>query len=891
MRRNKKSHDIDFSVSHLSLSSGIGKAFSHFLAFAVMFAVVLGISMMLNGMLLIEASVSVLVLTSFLSVLIAYPLFKSGKATLLSVLVLILCVVALTSSLGVNAKNLFVDGVKGIFNRSLNALRRFGFNTINYVPATHYSDTATFFVISLFAAILYSVFCIRRTRVLPMFFLILGIAIPIMACGAPTDMSAFAVLIVGMCGMAAMSVNEREKTKNRYSGFSGLICAALAIAIILSPIVSVKEPMKDLDSFTKLVNDVKLFVEELFTKNEAGRNIPSEAKRTARASKRRFNDRKIMTVYSNVYTPVYLRTWAGGEYSNNTWYSVDFSDPKTVFGEYASKTDPYSFTRVFLGAVERIGYDLVNLGYKESRMTVDMAVKEKSLPIIGLSPLFDDTYLKTINAPVSTKYDGYYYSDKSFKSVYTGTSLTELNNYNNYFSEIVRGYLQYMGNYAGGGSLPVDANEYARLLAEKYGYYGLISHRNDLSSYSDFIESEYYQTVTDEFIDKAVQEIFDQTDIEEYYKVTRDVLREGQNGYIKRVIGSRTWTYYLGDYRENTAYVKEIAALVAQYLEKCKYSLDPKTQKGLSVMEDFLFVSKEGYCVQYATAGALIMRRLGFNARYAEGYIAKSYSINNESNSVYKYVSDVIDRNAHAWVEVWIDGFGWVQLEMTPGYFNVQPDVPVSSAPIISTTPDDTTPEDTTTGETSTGEETSTGTETGSVPSVTIDPPVTSEKESEPYVGTDNKLINTVIYTIVICGSVGLVFGACVGIVRRRTKRRKDLIRKCSYHTALTGEERARMGRGISTAVGKALAAYKLLPIAGELPEAFAERIQASLGVYYFGQLPIKCIEAMSHHEYGGYMNDSDLEASASFLRALSKNARKNLGVCRFLYYRMKGIL
>ena len=66
----------------------------------------------------------------------------------------------------------------------------------------------------------------------------------------------------------------------------------------------------------------------------------------------------------------------------------------------------------------------------------------------------------------------------------------------------------------------------------------------------------------------------------------------------------------------------------------------------------------KGICQHYATAATLLLRALGFPARYTVGYSA---------DVVANEVISVMAKDAHAWVEVYIRGAGWIQLEVTAG--------------------------------------------------------------------------------------------------------------------------------------------------------------------------------------------------------------------------------
>ncbi len=116
----------------------------------------------------------------------------------------------------------------------------------------------------------------------------------------------------------------------------------------------------------------------------------------------------------------------------------------------------------------------------------------------------------------------------------------------------------------------------------------------------------------------------------------------------------------------------EMAYMIQNYLaENCTYTLKPgKLPEGKEFVEYFLFESKEGYCTYFATAGVMLLRAAGVPARYVEGYRFNPYeqtpcldaSVTNGERAVY-----VLDSSAHAWVQIYLDGIGWVDMEMTPG--------------------------------------------------------------------------------------------------------------------------------------------------------------------------------------------------------------------------------
>jgi transglutaminase-like putative cysteine protease len=90
------------------------------------------------------------------------------------------------------------------------------------------------------------------------------------------------------------------------------------------------------------------------------------------------------------------------------------------------------------------------------------------------------------------------------------------------------------------------------------------------------------------------------------------------------------------------------------------YSLDTASEApGRDPLADFLFVTKRGYCEYFASAMAVLLRTQGIPARVATGF--QSGYFNDISNTWVVRASD-----AHAWVEAWIEGRGWVTFDPTP---------------------------------------------------------------------------------------------------------------------------------------------------------------------------------------------------------------------------------
>lgn len=81
----------------------------------------------------------------------------------------------------------------------------------------------------------------------------------------------------------------------------------------------------------------------------------------------------------------------------------------------------------------------------------------------------------------------------------------------------------------------------------------------------------------------------------------------------------------------------------------------------------FLTQSRTGYSVHYATAATLMLRYYGVPARYVEGYVldTSDYEADDGSSTV---TCDLTEADAHAWVEYYLDGVGWIPFDVTPGF-------------------------------------------------------------------------------------------------------------------------------------------------------------------------------------------------------------------------------
>ena len=116
-------------------------------------------------------------------------------------------------------------------------------------------------------------------------------------------------------------------------------------------------------------------------------------------------------------------------------------------------------------------------------------------------------------------------------------------------------------------------------------------------------------------------------------------------------------------------YNSAMQAILNELLTNVTYNEDVSAPKdGTDFCRNFLENSGEGYSVHYATAAALMFRYYGIPSRYVEGYIITPADAAGAGEGE---PITVTGENAHAWVEYYRDGVGWIPFEVTPPYLFV----------------------------------------------------------------------------------------------------------------------------------------------------------------------------------------------------------------------------
>lgn len=102
-----------------------------------------------------------------------------------------------------------------------------------------------------------------------------------------------------------------------------------------------------------------------------------------------------------------------------------------------------------------------------------------------------------------------------------------------------------------------------------------------------------------------------------------------------------------------------VARTVNHLSRECRYSLDVGRFTSGQPVAEFVFEKKRGYCEYFASAAAILLRLQGVPTRYVTGF-----SMDASEAAFGHYV--VRESDAHAWIEAWMPGRGWVEVDPTP---------------------------------------------------------------------------------------------------------------------------------------------------------------------------------------------------------------------------------
>lgn len=311
---------------------------------------------------------------------------------------------------------------------------------------------------------------------------------------------------------------------------------------------------------------------------------------------------------------IYLKGYTGGRYGDNQWEDI-----------YPTKA-----------------YEEASVDQSSERDSVATYAKENGLEI------FEDESMKAQALMIQRAY-------RTGKE-YVGYGKMDIKNVGANIAYLYYPYYTNFGDYT------------------EYSNYGLMRSMHGLGMQESTTYYYYPKVVFEEELGEVTPDEIDTTAIDDVYmevpEKNQEVIREEC-----KAIGLHE------DMTEN-----EIVDAVRTYFAvNIPYTLKPgATPRREDFVNYFLTENRKGYCAHFASAATLIFREMGIPARYVEGYafgletaLASDESDNKKYFDYYHGYStigestvldvEVTDAMAHAWVEIYVEDFGWKVVEVTPG--------------------------------------------------------------------------------------------------------------------------------------------------------------------------------------------------------------------------------
>ncbi|MBE6560661.1 MAG: hypothetical protein E7662_06005 [Ruminococcaceae bacterium] len=715
---------------------------------------------------------------------------------------------------------------------------------------------------------------------------------------------------------AARAERRRRLYNHAGGGFAGAAAAIVALAALAIPHALVDENFPIIQSLDKKIRIARLYATAYLMGDDIDLNslsiyggVTELNPRNVSFDSPRFTGERIFSVTSGHSAPVYMRSWIGTDYDleTDTWLSAD-SDAVNAYRKqfgtsFSSDTVGFNFKKYVYPLTANLdkvdmyrGY--ANNGFVLSQINIR---REGGTGRIMFVPahlhtdmgIMEYESIEPNKYKVTSYYDGVY-SSRFFaipgRSYSTYAYVTTMKNeelgdvfdvHSAYFKESLTwtGYVDRIEEAIAKGTRAVQLNAGLRIattsLEEAFSAlhtaYMAEMEALGMSWRGDSILLQYMNMSKEERAAYRFAYVLE----EEYRAYANETYTAvtGSTGVHKlamQLLDEAGWKYSpedivgtLTDAEGHPVSRHDLVKMVMAYLgsEDFSYSLTPAAPDGTyaSNLEAFLFGSKEGYCVHFATAAAAILREYGLAVRYSEGYVASGFK-DRRGAAVGDYYTSVYDFNAHAWVEVYYPLMGWVQYEATPAYMSAMYD------------PDE-------------GYDTSSALPSGD------EEPEEEEPEDTEILLPEEEKDYTVLIAAAVCVLILAVIGITLWILLRRGHRfaaaRQMLIdaaRDREAYYSGTRDNRA-LAKQLNDMVLGVFSALGIPPGRGELSDAYAARITEEYGELSHCTLD-RILTLISKEEFGRGLSYEETVILAEYLEEMSREVYGGLPLFRRFWMR-----
>lgn len=493
---------------------------------------------------------------------------------------------------------------------------------------------------------------------------------------------------------AEKKATEKRYRKNSFAGgYAGFGIALVAFLAVWLPLAIADQPFAEIKPINSRVQATRAYVTAYLRGSDVDLNDPYAYgiyglnPRKLSFDPVDLDDKKMFTVDTDGTSNIYLRSWVATDFDwkTNSWISSDFEDIHRYREKFGNdftpdsiKTDFYKYVYPSSAIIdeEDTYKNFTKYGFTVQQVDV-WRVRGQSLLLFVPSHMNTDKGLfeyKDLNE------DPYKY-----QNYYEGT-------YTSFFYRYGRGYstISYV--------TALNRADTAKSIDDSITYYQIC--KNHLSGLSGEITDDIiYETVTEcenqfaelgieyqgtSLVDRYFNEMTDADrealrksfETEERYrksiveplytvKAENEVIAEIALGIQNEAIEEKVQNGGL-----SALTVHESVMAVVDYFRSDEFYYTETPNADLTngkkpVIEAFLTDVKQGYCSHFASAAVFLLREMGVPCRYVEGYVATDLEPLGTTGS--KHRTDVYGTDAHAWIEVYMDGMGWMQYEVTQG--------------------------------------------------------------------------------------------------------------------------------------------------------------------------------------------------------------------------------
>jgi transglutaminase-like putative cysteine protease len=683
---------------------------------------------------------------------------------------------------------------------------------------------------------------------------------------------------------------QRRKEKNAHTfavcaagGFAGFGAAVLALLALWIPMATAKENFPIITPINNKIQIARSYVTAYLTGNDVDLNdlaaygINELTPRSLSFDSLEYEDKRILRVETTGSSNVYLRSWIGSDFNmqTDTWTTADYDAVlayRTLFGRDFTPDDiTYNFYKyVYPSSVDitekNVYKNLSKYGFNVQQVHVQRTSGSSLLlfipahmnPDIGLCVWGS---LEEAEHKYSKYYDGVYSSRfyKSGTGYSTVSFITTLNrleadvskeNAAEYYTR-AKAFINENKSFAASDTLQEkiaafdhqlfeDGIEYIGTnLVERY-FYDMTPDQQEAFHTAAALEEQYQTYVQDTYTQKSGSPV-----VEEIAAQIR-VAAESEGAATKNDL---------------------IMAVVAYLRDNYTYTKTPDggafTEKESSVLDSFLSEVKEGYCTHFATSAVMLLREYDIPVRFVEGYVASDFTrAAGTSGALYR--SEVKDNNAHSWIEVYFEGMGWMQYEVTPGEYI--DDMYESSGATIMPAPseDESNEED-------------------DEPDEPVDQPNDTEKvpNNNEIIIPDDEELSEIAYFFLVVGLtacvvlIGFIIYLIIHHLQKRTQlmlekryRVINLARKKEAYENASAADRHKAVRQINDWILDVFRIMGVSPEAGELPMDFAKRVSdeyAHLSTENF----LEVMTYMQKEEFGHGLSAREADICGEYLSDL----------------------